>query len=358
MGRSGPLVTTFAIFVIATIAALSVRAAQYRDPVYGFSISYPDDWTATAESDGEDRVFRLTMPDGGATAEVRAVRLRQGVTATALRETFGQAAIPQGALVGAKPDTFNGLQGEVAAWRLSVEGGEIVVGGFFTANAPVGYALVTVTSAQEFDRRSPVLDGVLNTFKPGDKVTAYVGAPVPAHDKAAAEVDPRDGQRLLDDIVAARHPELGFVLYHYRNWAVDQPEAYSVRAGPADVPPRQRPSITIESIAGSAYVSLEAAAVDLKQQLSDMPGVAFDGDGPQVVTNIAIDGKPLPGWSFGASYHVNGVQFRQLSFMFKRDVPDVYHFIYVTGPATAVAARKPEMMRMLQTIELVPFVRR
>lgn len=334
----------------------AAAAATYVDPVYGFSLTYPDAWPAEASSEGEDRVLRIRMPDGGATAEIRAVRLRRGVSARTMSETFAASALPQATLVGQKADSFAGLNGEIAAWRLSGDMAGIVVGGFFAADAPVGYVLLTVASEVEYAQRSAIIDPVLNTFKPGALVSAYVGetanAPPPHGQGGGENVDIHAG------IVGEAHPELGFVLYRYAGWAVDQPAAHSIRVGPADLPAASRPSLTIESIAGGAYPSLRAAADDLKAQLADLPDIQFDQEGPHFVPNMALDGAMLDGWSFGATYRLNGVAFRQIVYLFKRPTPDVYHFIYATGPAEQLSAHQDEMMRMLQALQLVPFERR
>ena len=70
---------------------------------------------------------------------------------------------------------------------------------------------------------------------------------------------------------------------------------------------------------------------------------------------VQQNGQPLEGWSFGASYDVNGVRFRQLTFLFRRPEPPVWHFVYVTGPHDAVLARKPELMQVLSTLRIIPF---
>ena len=63
----------------------------------------------------------------------------------------------------------------------------------------------------------------------------------------------------------------------------------------------------------------------------------------------------MEGWSFGAVYNVNGVPFRQISFLFKRQQPSVYYMVYVTGPADSLMQYQPEMMAMLSTLEMIPF---
>jgi len=116
-----------------------------------------------------------------------------------------------------------------------------------------------------------------------------------------------------------------------------------------------RPSVVIEALAGSAYPSLQAGAEDLKSQLSTSPGIQFDQDGPHQVQNMSENGVMMDGWSFGASYLHGDIPFRQLTFLFKRKNPSVYYVVYVTGPKEILHRHQPEMLRMLQAIQIVPF---
>ncbi len=358
-------VLTAAIAVV--LLALPAWAGTIVDPTYGHTITVPDDWSPEQITEGEDRVVQLVSPDGNAYGEVRAVHVARGTTAAQLRENFAATYLPTALLAGSAPETFSGVAGEVAAWTFQMDGQNLVAGGFFGISGPVGYVLVTITSESQFDAYSPQYDRIFDTFVPGNLVTTYAGEapatapklpvpPTPATPPATslAPTD-RTGTAMHAGLVAEPHPELGFLIVHKDTWVADQPSGYSLRLGLAAEPMPSRPSLVVEALAGDAYVSLQAAAEDLKAQLSGLPNARFDQEGPHIIKTLTENGAPLQGWSFGALYDVNGVPFRQLTFIFKRVDPSVYYTVYVTGPAASLSTHKPEMIAMLATLKMIPF---
>lgn len=348
------LTNDFKALVLAISLALGfapqVSAGSYTDPTYGFELTTPDSWHTESATEGSDSVLKIQSPDGNAYGEVRAIHLNRSTTVEHMLEAFRANVVPNGTLAGSADDTHGGLTGKVAAWRMAMDGQQLAIGGFFTANGPVGYILLTVTAEAQFATYSPEYDKIFATFRPGARVTAYADdAPStpPASDPA--------GDELFAGLVAEPHPELGFVFTRYDAWHPDMPQPWVLRVGLMEYPAQMRPSIVIEALAGDAYDSLQAGAQDLRAQLSDMQNVQFDQDGPQEVANMAENGSPMPGWSFGATYTLDGMPFRQLTFLFKRAQPSVYYAIYVTGPQEILMQHQPEMMRMLQAIQIVPF---
>jgi hypothetical protein len=296
----GGTVTLFrhalAIFGLINVIATQALAAPYLDSVFGFSVTAPDRWAVTSTMQDRARMVTMTSPDARARAEVRALQLSGPKTSRALRENFARATYPGAVLVGTQPDSFAGLSGETAAWRAAIDGVSHVVGGFFAADGPVGNILLAVTPEAQFARYSPVYDEIFNSFVPGGLITSYA-APEVSRGPANSSFDPvTAGARLLDGLVAEPHPELGFVLVRYDTWQVDQPAPYSLRVGLTFEPPARHPTIFVEALAGSAYDSLPAGVADLKRQLSDLPGIRFDQDGPHSIPNMAKDGVPMPGW--------------------------------------------------------------
>jgi hypothetical protein len=238
-----------------------------------------------------------------------------------------------------------------------------MAGGFFGVDGPVGYILIAITAEGQFDTYSAQYDAIFETFVPGELVTTYVGennaAPQPKQPSTSStNTLPETGQSnpsVDQGLVLEAHPELGFEIEHKDDWIVERPNGYSVRIGLGTIPEDARPSIVVEALSGDAYLTLQAAAEDLKMQLTDFPSVQFDQEGPHRIDTLTENDVPLDGWSFGAIYTVNSTPFRQLTFIFKRQQPSMYYTVYVTGPAATLPQYQADMMRVLATLTMVPF---
>ncbi|SPJ31516.1 hypothetical protein [Falsiruegeria mediterranea] len=346
-----------AVFAILLVPAERALAETHTDPIFGFKITTPDTWQSLQMDDGTDRVLQMQSPDGNAFGEVRAVHLSRDVSLESLREAFISTISPEAILVGSQAETLSGLPGEVSAWTADMDGQQVIIGGFFAIDGPVGYVLWTVTARQNYDAYSDDFDKIFDTFLPGYVIGTYAGetAPPVVDTIPPAQTSNFDQAELFKNLVAEPHPELGFVFVRYDAWHPDQPAPYALRVGLMEYPPEMRPSIVIEALAGEAYASLQAGIADLKSQLMDAPGVQFDQDGPHQIENMSENGQLMDGWSFGASYLHGDVPFRQLTFLFKRKDPSVFYAIYVTGPQEILMQHQPEMLRMLQAIQIVPF---
>lgn len=349
-------------FILAALLGLLVQtwaasAQTYGDLVYGFKVTPPDSWQTNVIADGKVQKLQMLSPDGKALAQIEAIHLARGDTLTDLTETFIATAFPQATLVGSQPEVQGSLAGEVSAWTIIEGGQQMIVGGFFAIDGPVGYILWTKTTRADYYTYSDRIDEIFNTFSPGTLVTAYVGDAPSAKPEDGAVMQARqfDQAQMFENLVAEVHPELGFVFVRYESWQPDQPAPYSLRVGLMEYPAQMRPSVVIEALAGAAYPSLQAGAEDLKSQLSNLPQIKFDQDGPHQVPNMSEQGVMMDGWSFGASYVHEGVPFRQLTFLFKRKSPSVYYVVYVTAPQEILPRHQPEMLRMLQAIQIVPF---
>lgn len=334
-----------------------VSADVYRDPVFGFQVAVPEGWRTQERSDGQARMLWMQSPDGKARAQIEAIHLARGDTLNDLRQSFIATAFPEASFVGAQPEVHANLSGEVAAWTVDIDGRQMVVGGFFAVDGPVGYILWSLTARADYDTYSGPIDAVFNTFTPGTLIGTYSeGAPQgDAGGAPSGRAGPLDQSNVPAGLVAEAHPELGFVFLHDDAWHPDQPQRYSLRVGLMEYPARMRPSIVIEALAGAAYPTLQAGVDDLKSQLVTMPAIQFDQDGPQQVQNMSEQGVMMDGWSFGASYLLGDVPFRQITYLFKRKNPSVYYAIYVTGPKDILLRHQPEMLGMLQAIQIIPF---
>ena len=340
--------------VVVALAALSLFgvafAEPYEDPVFGFKVTPPEGWASEHAREGQDSVLRFQSPDGNAYGEVRALVVEAGTTAEMLMQAYQQVVIPEAELAGRGADRVGDLEGLVAAWRTGEGGQSVVVGGFFAVRGEVGYVLMTLTAESLFETYSPVYDAAFATFAPG-----MPGAQSQPDTRKTPPPAPDVTPDLHAGLVAQSHPELGFVIVHRDNWVADQPESYSVRLAPRGVPLAQAPTITVEALAGEAYVSLQDFAGDLKAQLAEHQDVTIDQEGPHRVDSVAVDGVPLEAWSFGAHYTKDGAAFRGIFYLFERPEPHAFYGVYASGPLETLLKYQEDMMPIMATFEMIPF---
>ena len=64
---------------------------------------------------------------------------------------------------------------------------------------------------------------------------------------------------------------------------------------------------------------------------------------------------PLQGWTLSARYYEHGTPFVHKFFLFYRPEPSVYYGVYLAGPEEHMATYEPEMMNIVQTLQMIPF---
>jgi hypothetical protein len=190
------------------IVARAASADQlYRDPKYGFEISFPDGWLVIGENSGGGSAMGVRASPAAlcaATATETPATQRQTQTQidAEMRVPFGEAVWRDEVFAGTKGakvvrsgvrDHPSGRPVQEAVVETPFEKG--VDANYATAIATQGliYSIVCVTAAVDFDMLKPVMTAIVDSFRPGaegspmvNAVAAENGAPL--QDGVAASV--------------------------------------------------------------------------------------------------------------------------------------------------------------------------
>jgi len=338
-----PLVLAFVLAAGPGPAA----AGRYVDEVLGFSVTLPDGWRREGGADGQDRYVSAYSPDGELGVSVRAVPLTQAITLPQLRAVFEQKLLPNATLAGTAPEKLAGLDGEVAAYRIAIDGRPMVAAAFFAIHqAKVAYILWSILPEQAFAARKGEVDAVFASF-----ATPPAGAARPA-----PRPEPRTAPVRHELPQVLSRPEQGYAVRYPAAWKASRPKPHNDVFEPVGRTPDRAARVSIETIGAGAYPSPQAGAEDLKASLLKASGgrARFEQDGPHVIPNIALGGQMFEGWSFSADYVIAGIERRGMVFVFRRSDSGDYIFVVASATMSVFQADTPAMKAILGSIEIVP----
>lgn len=156
----------FTTLLLGLSCSTLALARVYTDSAYGFKLEIPDDWKQEVSQHGQDRLFTASRPDGNLAVQIHVMRLdRKGVGSDILRQAFEKTVLPKAQLAGVKPYSLNGLDGDVAAYRLRNNGENVVLSAFFTLRGKRGYILTSLVPEKLYQSLTTESDRITNSFQ-------------------------------------------------------------------------------------------------------------------------------------------------------------------------------------------------
>lgn len=378
---------TIARILSALLAALMLSATAlakvYEDKPFGFRITAPDNWSQQATMNGKDRMFTATSPDGNLAVQVHAADLPQeGVGADLLRQAFEQSAIQGAKLAGSQPNTINGMQGVLAAYRTQSNGASVVIAAFYTVQGKRGYVITTLVPEALYQSRVAEGDAVTNSFQllpaeapaPAQPILALTptaplnvvpppkAIPVQAPAKASAPAAD-SGERCIyyeywqgiNDRYTGGidRSNLYLSFRHPAGWQIEAENDYSIKLVKHDGRPGLPPTFFIQNAVDPSYKKLMDVVEDLQAQHRAGKENLQLWEGADCSQDVfVLNGKPFQGYRFMIRYRKAGKDYMQMALVFKRPELNGYHIVNMHAPAESWDKDMADMLGMLRSLRV------
>ncbi|MCP3873613.1 MAG: hypothetical protein GY699_10725 [Desulfobacteraceae bacterium] len=153
------------IFLLLHIFCTSINADTYKDNNYNFQLTSPNSWKTKAYSDGPDRLFDSTTPDGNILVRVRAIHLSDPIPMDILRKVYEREYLKNSSLFREKTTIINGIKGQSFFYNWKYNGHDINVVSWFAMMPKMAYIVSRIIPKVILNDRVAEADRVIHSFQ-------------------------------------------------------------------------------------------------------------------------------------------------------------------------------------------------